>query len=174
MTIIPAEAANLISEFNRVRDIPYRIPLAEDEPDHCCSGKTDMLMTAFKAAGYRVRQIICLFKWSDLSLPEEILSAKHDDNASHTYFEAEIGGKWVKIDPTWDPGIRSVFHVNEWDGKSDTPIAVPATETLSPDKSAEFLARCNAPEAVRDDLAANGEFYKAFNEYLEKARREIL
>jgi hypothetical protein len=161
---------NIISEFHRVRDIPYRIPLTPDAPDHCCSGKTVELMKAFKGAGVDVRQIICLFKWSSLDLPSDLLAVKHDDATSHTYFEALIDGKWVIIDPTWDPRISSVFHVNEWDGRTDTQVAVPATETLSPEKSLEYLDRYNAPQAVVDDMAANGEFYKAFNEYLEKVR----
>jgi len=162
---------NIIKEFEKVRDIPYRIPLSLKEPDECCTGKAKILLEILKKGGYDVRYCICMFKWSDLNIPKKIQDMPHDDECSHTYLEIKIDGKWKIIDPTWDKGLKSIFTVNKWDGKSDTQIALPAREYLSPEESSKYLEHILTPEAIAADLKTNGEFYKAFNEWLEAERK---
>jgi hypothetical protein len=163
---------NLVDEFRRVRDIPYRIPLSEQEKDTCCTGKTEELMGIFRRAGINVRQRVCLFKWNDLGLPAEVLAVPHEDDSSHVYFDAQIGGEWVAIDATWDNALGGIFSVNDWDGTHKTDIAVPSAEILTPQDGAAYLEINNTPQAVAHDLKVNGDFYKALNEYLEDARKK--
>jgi len=163
---------NIVEEFKKVRDIPYRIPLSIEEPDECCTGKTDMLFRIFKKGGYDVRYRLCTFRWSDLNLPKEIQGIPHDDESSHTYLEIRIDGEWRIIDATWDRKLKGIFNINEWDGKSDAEIAVPTRECLSPEKSLGYIKHTSTPEAITADLKVNGEFYKAFNEWLETKRGE--
>ena len=162
---------NIIKEFNKVRDIPYRIPLSLEEPDDCCSGKADKLFKIFKDGGYNARYRLCTFRWSSLNLPKELQDIPHDDNSSHSYLEIEIDGKWKIIDVTWDKGLKGLFVVNEWDGKSDTEIAVPCIECLSPEKSLGYIKHVSTPEAIMSDLKLNGDFYKAFNKWLDDNRK---
>lgn len=162
---------NLIEEFEKVRDIPYRIPLSPEEPDECCSGKADMLFKIFKQGGYNVRYRLCTLRWSDMNLPKEIQDIPHDDESSHTYLEANINGEWKVVDATWDKKLKYIFHINEWDGKSDTEIAAPVRECLSPEKSLSYIEHLSTPEAITADLKVNGEFYKKFNEWLETKRK---
>lgn len=162
---------NIIEEFKKVRDIPYRIPLSLEEPDECCSGKADRLFKIFQKGGYDVRYRLCTFRWSDLGLPKKIQDLSHDDESSHTYLEINIDGEWKIVDATWDKGLKDLFVVNEWDGKSDTEIAVPCVECLSPEKSLGYIKHISTPEAIKSDLKVNGDFYRAFNEWLENYRK---
>jgi hypothetical protein len=163
---------DIVEEFNKVRDIPYRIPLSLEEPDECCSGKAVMLFDRFKAGGYEARYRLCTFRWGDLKLPEEIQAVPHDEDSSHTYLEINLSGKWIIVDATWDKKLSGVFNINEWDKKSDTEIAVPAKEILSPEKSLAYIEYISAPEAIAADLKLNGEFYRAFNAWLETIRKQ--
>lgn len=163
---------NLATEFEKVRDIPYRIPLSLEEQDDCCSGKAEKLFRVLKGHGYEVRYRLCTFRWSDLNLPKEILEIPHDDESSHTYLEIKVDGRWKIIDATWDKKLKGIFNINEWDGKSDTEIAVPVIECLSPEKSLEYIKYISTPEAIVADFEINGEFYRAFNEWLEAKRKQ--
>jgi len=161
---------NIIKEFEKVRDIPYRIPLFPEEPDECCTGKAEMLFKVFKKGGYEARYRLCTFRWNSLNLPKEIQKVPHDDNSSHTYLEIKIDEQWKVIDATWDSKLKDIFNANEWDGKSDTEIAVNCIECLSPEESLEYIKHILTPEAIIFDLKVNRKFYKAFNEWLEMKR----
>lgn len=62
---------NVIEEFKRIRDIPYSIPLSENEKDNSCSGKVVELKTTLEAAGYQTQFRVCDFRWSSLPLPKK-------------------------------------------------------------------------------------------------------
>jgi len=161
---------NITEEFKKVRDIPYRIPLAPGESDDCCSGKSNRLFGIFKKAGYDVRYRVCTFRWSDMKLPVELQQMSHEDECTHSYLEVKTGDEWVTVDATWDKGLKEAFDVNEWDGKSDTKVAVPIIECFSPEKSTEIMEKDASEEAVKEDLQKNGEFYKGFNDWLAEIR----
>ena len=160
---------DLILAFNSIRDIPYKIPLSSDEVDACCSGKHEKLFKLLIDRGYKVRYRVCAFVWSSLNLPSELEKIPHDDYCTHIYLEINLGGKWEILDATWDKGLKRIFHVNEWDGKSDTEIAVKPIKIFSPQKSLKIVKDQNK-EANEKDLEINGKFYKGFNEWLEKNR----
>ncbi len=162
---------NIIEEFKKVRDIPYRIPLSLEESDECCTGKANRLFKIFKDGGYNARYRLCTFRWSSLNLPKELQDIPHNDDSSHTYLEVEIDKEWKIIDATWDKGLKDLFVVNEWDGKSDTEIAVSCIERLSPERSLRYIKHISTSEAIISDLKINGDFYKAFNEWLENYRK---
>lgn len=163
---------NIIEEFKKVRDIPYRIPLTPEEPDECCTGKAEMMFKMFKEGGYDVRYRLCTFKWSSINLPKELKNIPHDDDSSHTYLEVKIDGQWKIVDATWDKGLKGLFNINEWDGKSDTKIAVQCVKCLSPEESLNYIKHISTPEAIISDLKVNGKFYKAFNEWLKTKREQ--
>ena len=162
---------DLISAFNSVRDIPYRIPLKWRQKDDCCSGKHKKLFNLFTRMGYPVRYRVCVFLWSNLNLPSELKKIPHDDDCTHVYLEINIKGKWKILDATWDKGLKNIFHVNEWDGKSDTEIAVKPIKIFTPQKSLKIASNQNK-ETIDNDLKINGDFYKSFNEWLEKMRKK--
>jgi hypothetical protein len=160
---------DLISAFKLIRDIPYKIPLKYGAKDSCCSGKHEKLSKFLTKGGYKVRYRVCVFLWSSLKLPAKLNKIPHYDDCTHIYLEFKIGSKWRILDATWDKGLKKLFHINKWDGKSDTEIAVKPIKIFSPRKSLEIVMN-QSKEAINKDLAINGKFYKAFNEWLEKNR----
>ena len=161
---------DLISTFESIRDIPYRIPLKWGEEDNCCSGKHEKLFNLLKKKGYDVRYRVCVFLWSSLNLPTELDKIPHDDDCTHTYLEIKISDNWKILDVTWDIGLKNLFHINKWDGKSDTEIAVKPTKIFTPQKSLKIVNNQDE-EVINKDLKINGEFYKGFNKWLDKNRK---
>ena len=160
---------NLQKVFIEIRDIPYGIPLAYGTEDRCCAGKHKKFLEILKKDGYDVRWRVCTFKWSTMSLPENLLTVPHDDNSTHVYLEVMVGGEWKKVDATWDKPLENILPVNEWDGLSDTKIAVPVISTYSPEESFSIMEG-ESKEIVEADLEVNGSFYKALNAWLEEVR----
>jgi hypothetical protein len=162
----------IIEAFKTVRDMPYRIPLALGEKDICCSGKHKMLKDLFIEQGLEVRYRVCSFLWSSINLPKKVSNIPHDDLSSHVWLEVLIDGEWVIVDATWDIGIKNILHVNEWDGKSNTETAVKPLDIFTPQKSADIMNGEN-DEDILSDLKINGEFYKAFNNWLAEQRASV-
>jgi hypothetical protein len=160
---------NIIEEFNKERDIPYRIPLSATEADNCCSGKTRRLKHILENSGYPTRYRVCKFKWSQLDLPTELTDIPHEDDCTHAYLEVLLDNEWVILDPTWDTKLKHMFNFNEWDGRSNTEIAVESLETYSPEESLQIMEDEDTTEIERD-LTINGEFYKEYNNWLESVR----
>jgi hypothetical protein len=162
-----------ITCFKFVRDIPYRIPTAIDEADYCCLGKHKILHVLLSSLGLQVRFRACAFLWSSLDLPEEVKRIPHKDVCIHRYVEVfnREQNKWIIVDATWDKGLSSKFKINEWDGKSDTELAVKPVKIYDENRSKEFIEIDT--KLIIEDLKANGEFYKAVNKWLESIREVI-
>ena len=160
------ETNELVKIFNSVRDIPYRLSLSLDEEDHCCLGKHTILYNLLKEKGCEVRYQICDFLWSSLNFPKEVKEIPHEDPCGHLYLEIKIKNKWKVLDATWDKGLEDILPVNYWDGKSETKIGVKPTRIYKP-----CIVEERADKATfKKEMEINGEFYKAFNEWLEKKR----
>lgn len=161
---------DLVSLFNSIRDIPYKIPLKWSEEDNCCSGKHEKLFNLLIKNGYDVRYRVCVFLWSSLNLPRELEKIFHENDCTHTYLEIKIGGIWKILDATWDSGLKGLFNINQWDGKSNTMIAVKPIKIFTPKKSLEIVNN-QSEEVIEKDLQINGQFYKALNVWLEENRQ---
>lgn len=162
---------NLVSLFNSIRDIPYKIPLKWEEEDNCCSGKHEKLFNLLTKNGCNVRYRVCIFLWSSLNFPPELEKIPHSGECTHTYLEIKIGGIWKILDATWDSKLKDIFNVNEWDGKSVTGIAVKPIQIFTSKKSLEIVSN-NSKQDMEKDLQINGQFYKAFNDWIERIRQK--
>ena len=161
---------NIISIFKTIRDMPYKIPLSLKEKDNCCYGKHKRLKNLLIKQGLNVRYRVCSFLWSSLDLPKKLLDIPHDDYGLHSYLEVLINGKWIIVDATWDIGLKNVFHINEWNGKLDTEIAVKPIKIFTLRESEDIMNGKNDDETV-DDLGMDLEFCKAFNNWIEENRK---
>ena len=168
---------NLIEIFNKVRDIPYRIPIALDEIEGeeggNCLYKVELLKNLLEEKGLKCRYRLCSFLWSELNLAESVIQAEHNDNAEHVWLEVLIQNKWVILDPSWDIGLAKIFQINIWDGISDTKPAVKPMEIFDIDTSAAMMKFDDYEGELVKDLAVNGEFYKALNIYLDQIRSKV-
>jgi len=160
----------ITDHFRHVRNIPYSIPINSDDEDRCCNGKTRQLKTLIENEGFEVRYRVCSFRWSSLNIPEHILDLQKDDIASHVYLEVLINRNWIKVDPTWDSGLMGIFQISEWDGKSDTALAVDPIEIYSVEKSAEIMSSCQPEDIAQHRADSDTGFETALNTWLEKNR----
>lgn len=167
-----------IKLFKIVRDIPYYISVGEGQ-DYSCATKPYILDKLFQSIGLKVKHVLGEFRWSKLNLPEELLQIPHEDIETHEYLTVLIPERntWVKIDPTWDSKIKhSAIGIAEWDGLHDTKLAVPLEREWSPEESEKLIAEEeNWTEEQRQEyLRKNGEFFQAFNRWLDAQRRSPL
>lgn len=156
--------------FKTVRDIPYRFAVDPNEENNSCTGKHEKLFRLLTKNGHEVRYRLCRFVWSSIRLPEEILEIPHNDNCNHVYIEVLINNQWIILDVTWDKELKDVFQVNEWDGTANTKIAVDYSEVYSPEESLRIKKSNESIESIKKDIEINGEFFKAFNKWLEEKR----
>ncbi|MBP9749901.1 MAG: hypothetical protein KBD21_04175 [Candidatus Pacebacteria bacterium] len=161
----------LVQIFNAIRDIPYKISLSNDDLAVDCDQKHKRLAAEFKNLGVETRFRICSFLWSSMPLPEDVLSVPHVDTCEHLFVEAYIGVRWVVLDVTWDSALRTVLPVNEWDGRSDTELAVTPI-LVYPAAEERELVHNSSEESFEKDLTDSGLFYRALNEWLESVRRK--
>lgn len=159
----------IIAEFERIRDIPYRIPLSTQEIDQCCSWKAKMLKAILESQWYEVKYRICSFRRSDMNLPDNVSSVEHEDLSSHVYLEVLINKKWINVDPTRDIKIKNVLPVETWNWKESTGIAVKPLELFDHETSRKIMED-ESKEGIEDDLVVNWKFYEAFNNWLEMNR----
>lgn len=160
----------IVDIFNKVRDIPYKIPVSLKEEDFCCSGKAKSLKNILEKADYKVRYRVCSFSWTSMNLPEKLLKVSHEEITTHVYLEIFVNNKWLIMDATWDPDLKSVFIVNQWNGQNNT-IAVPVIERFSLKQSQKIMENENEEEILKD-LKINGKFYQAFNNWLKEIRKK--
>lgn len=175
------EKKNKIEEriklFRIVRDIPYYISTGTEQ-DYSCATKPFILDILLRSIGLKVKHVLCTFKWEKLGLPEELLAIPHDPEETHEYLLVFVpeNKKWVKVDPTWDSRIQHPsIPIAEWDGLNDTSIAVPIEHTWTPEESEKLIEEEeNMSEEERAEyLKRNGEFFRAFNRWLESQRKSI-
>ena len=163
-----------IKHFRIVRDIPYYISIGSEQ-DYSCATKPYLLDILLRHIGLEVQHILCTFRWDNLGLPSNLCSIPHDSEETHEYLLVMIPetGSWVKVDPTWDSRIQYPnLKASDWDGLSDTAIAVPVQHVWSPEESEKLIREEeNMPPTLRDEyLSRNGLFFKAFNEWLSAMR----
>lgn len=161
---------DIISIFNQIRDIPYKIPISLNKIDNCCSGKHIRLKKLLEHKNYQVRYRVCSFSWTSMNLPSKVLGVPHEDLSTHVYLEVLIGNEWLIMDATWDSKLKSFFYINDWNNKDNNKIAVVPIETFSIKKSLNIMKNTDEKE-ILSDLKINGEFYKAFNNWLIEIRK---
>lgn len=143
-----------------------------NEPDYCCSGKHKILYHLLVSLNLKIRYRVCEFLWSEVGLPEEVKKIFHENLCTHTYLEVFIPKRgWVVVDATWDKGLSKIFHANDWDGKSDTAVAVKPVKIYSPTESKKYVETENADDII-NDLRINGKFYNSINKWLEEIRAQ--
>lgn len=182
----------LVKIFLKIRDIPYFVDPAlfdlEKGPGHMlerdrgsCTPKHYLLGAMFTALGVPVKYCTYCFKWIDQEAqysPAVKEQAWSLPAVFHLACKAFIGGKWVIVDATWDIGLKTLgFPVNsDWDGISDTVLAVKAIEEYSHDDPVErdrFAKEKMAAYSLSEKLELS-RFSGALNNWLAEGRSEAL
>jgi len=160
----------IIELYNKIQRIPYYC-LTERDPDllikknkGSCSEKHLYLGKEFKKLGIPVRYLLIKFDWRNLPIPKEIISKKDSPIGWHLALKIKPDKKWLLVDATWDSKLKKAsFPVTKnWDGKSNTKLALKPIETIELDKA--------QPKQVR--RYENRKFYHALNKWLESQRKK--
>ena len=103
-------------------------------------------------------------------MPEPLKQIPHEDRAIHVYLEVynKEQARWMTVDATWDKGLASKLPVSEWDGRSDTILAVKPTESLPPIESQEEFDKLESRK--QQAIKVNGKFFEALNKWTESIR----
>lgn len=177
-----------ISIFEHIRDIPYAV-VAELRDPHTgpsrmleinrgsCVPKHFLMAKAFALHNIPVKYASYLFSWDDPSVkyPNELrVLAQKMPVSAHLAIKANIDGKWVLLDATWDPKLAKLgFPVNDnWDGMSETVNAVkPLSEVLHEDIAGRVKYSSDLKTSYsKEEIAVYDEFAKKLNTWLDKAR----
>lgn len=155
-----------VEKFYKIRNIPYHIALSDKEENWDCETKNRKLAEELEKLGYKTRERIGLFRWSEVDIPGEIKALPHEDESSHLFIEVIAPGRkeWSCVDCTWNPELGAAgFPISEWDGENPTKIALGCYQIIPVEKNEEYLKSIDYDE----DLKINSEIYKAINEYCD-------
>jgi len=160
----------VVELYNKVQKIPYYCLVKRDvnllfkKKKGCCFEKNVFLGKEFKKMGIPVKYILVKFDWNDLPIPKEVLKKRKNGSlSSHLALKIKINRKWIYVDATWDPKLeKSGFPVTRnWDGVSDTKLAVPPKE----------ITELKKPPPEKIELPEDREFFTALNRWLESQRK---
>ncbi len=142
-----------INIFERIRDIPFAVVSGffsiEKGPAGMlvqnkgfCVPKHYLMGMMFQRLGIAVRYCTYSFWWNELDVDYPAVLkglAVATPVVYHLACRAFIEDRWVLVDGTWDPPLKKAgFPVNEnWDGKSDTTLAVKPLEKFIHDDALE-------------------------------------
>lgn len=120
--------------FRKVRDIPYGSPdfdrlesfkastLLREERGYCVPKAAAMVALA-RAAGFPAR-IAFADVTNHLATPGTLELMGGNAFAWHGYAEVDLGGRWIKLSPTFDSALCKIMNVPvlEFDGISDAHL----------------------------------------------------
>ncbi|MCU0651950.1 MAG: hypothetical protein MUC39_03305 [Candidatus Omnitrophica bacterium] len=176
--------------FNHIRDIPYYlVPQIEDPlvwaesilrtSKASCTPKHYLLGFLFTKLGIPIDYVTYPFKWSEqpINYPAKIKElAQGSPTGYHLSCKAQIKGRWVLVDATWDSGLKkSGFPVNDnWDGLSNTLNAVVPIEEVIHSTLEDRLSYVREKKKLipEEQKAIYAEFITQFNLWLESLRRQ--
>lgn len=157
---------NIQSVFNKIREIPYRIPLYLWEENHCCSWKCIQLKNELEYFWVISRYRVCEFYRSNCQLPLELLNLCKNNLSTHVFLEVNIDNERIIVDPTWDSWLKKIFLINEWNNDNQY-FAIKPIRFYNLNESNKVMTVIWYWE---DDSIVNYDFYSQLNLYLEQIR----
>jgi hypothetical protein len=161
----------LISVYEKVQKIPYRVCKFDEGEINGglkfgdCRHKHFLLKRLLEKEGFNVKRVKVIFNWADLPLPHSTLSILRAGTIwDHDSLNVEIGGEWIKVDCTWNPGLKiKGFPVTEnWDGKSDTKQVTEGKLEFFDNR--DYIKDKNKIKVVKEEAYA---FAEELNAYLD-------
>ncbi|MBL8579864.1 MAG: transglutaminase domain-containing protein [Mesorhizobium sp.] len=168
-----------VAGFEVVQNVPYKLTSWTGDPDSLfnlgrgdCRHKANAMIRVLRAWKMEARPIQVLFDWASLPIPANILANLAETRGIHDSVEVMIDGKYVLIDPTWDPALAKVgFPVlAEWDGITPTlPIADDANVII---RQGDLKAGTNiyAYFGLKPERKRTIAFNRAFNAWTDEFR----
>lgn len=161
-----------INAFQEIQKLPYR--LSRNGINDCnCVTKSKLFGEKLTELGLKWRYGLVEFSWASLNIPDDIIAISHDEPGVHQHVEVLIPeiDIWEIVDPTWDPGLKNILPIPEWDGMSSTKSAVPVIRTLTQEESNELYERVKTEEFRTGWFQRNNDFIEALNKWFENVRK---
>lgn len=155
--------------FDEIRARPYTVSTAPGVRAENCYFKGTELIERLNALGYKTRSVIGDTYWDAQLLPKQIIGLESPDfQCTHFWCEVELDGKWVALDPSYDPPLAAHgFPVTEF-GSGD--LCFDILHRYTPDEEAAYMKVWQAPDYAARFFTANGPFLNALNDYFKKLR----
>jgi len=171
------EKAKLLCEL--VREIPYCITNSFDPQDMIrygkgsCTPKHLLLADYLNGIGIPVKLLVVShhFRKSQIPFPssmEKIVNAM--PLTYHTALRAEIYGKDIFIDVTFDSKLHGFPLNDDWDGRCDMKYAVFPEEVTETDLSTDTFSHSVMSRYTETELKTVKLFVRSFNEFCERVR----
>jgi len=169
-----------IAVFELVRRVPYRLTAWTGDPDSLfnaekgdCRHKAAAGRRLLNELGFQARQIVVVFDWANLPIPPDILNLLPDTKSFHDSVEVRVDGRWVVMDPTWDPALKAAGFpiMTSWGGVGPTLEVTAARnpivrfENLPKNVDLYEYFQIGRPQRKRTQL-----FNRAFNAWLDRVR----
>ncbi|MBN2051892.1 hypothetical protein JW756_00130 [Candidatus Woesearchaeota archaeon] len=151
--------------FNRIRDIPLRMPEFIGDDDYRCWGKNRKLHSLLRKEGYEVRFRVCEFNWPEQKLPAEIIKKCPFQKDQHLFLEIKVDGEWHILDCSNDSQLPK--H-NVWDGKADCQVDVKYSKIFSPGESIKL--ENEEKMFFKKNFLKYKDFFILFNKFLDEVR----
>jgi len=177
-----------VSVFEHIRDIPYALVAELRDPKTgpegllklnkgSCIPKHYLLGELFTRLGVPVKYASYIFDWSarkDFYPPDLRALVGDMPRGAHLACKAEIDGKWVLLDATWDCALkRAGFPVNTgWDGKKDCINAIDPIREVIHDSLEERISFDSELRSAFTDSqrSAYEKFSEIFNIWIADLR----
>ena len=171
----------IVKFFEIVRDIPYGLytPISPENTwrhkKGTCSTKNLILKDLYLAIGVPVRVWMCSFAFYPSEKFTDEMNGLLDPPiiVHHTFLKIELDGKWIIADATHDLFLKTFgFNVVEnWDGKSDTLLAVKAIDYFKVDDVNEFKHKIDS-QLSQDERMRKRHFLELFFEWIDGLRKK--
>lgn len=169
-----------IAAFRLVQDYFYKLTAWKGDPDSLfslgrgdCRHKSAALLRLLRAWRIEARPVQIPFDWADLPIPAYVLEPLLETRGIHDSVEAKIDGRFVLVDPTWDPALGKVGFpiLTSWDGTGPTlPITEKANVIVRPGDltpGTDIFAHFGIKWPERDRIVA---FNRALNVWTDEVR----
>lgn len=155
--------------FEDIRDRPYSVIAKENEKPQQCFHKNSELIVALSRLGYGVRGRLGEIDWSDLKLPPSIISLYPKDiMPTHFYCELFQDSEWHILDASWDPPMKKIGSVSEWNQKNTSGFII--RHLYSIQEQTEFFDYWSNPVRCEDYEKRSADFLKAFDDWIIEQR----
>lgn len=157
--------------FEEIRDRPYSTrPDKDGKMQHCYTKNTELL-SKLADFGHGVRGRLGDMNWHDLGLSQSLIDMYPQDiQPTHYYCEIFKDNEWHILDVSWDPLLKSVGAVSEWDKKNTPGFKIIKLYTI--EEQTNFYDYWSDTARCEDYLLRARSFLDAFDDWVIEQRKK--
>lgn len=156
--------------FERIRDIPYRLPEFSGDEAPQCAYKSYRLKQELENLGYEVTVCVAEMDWSKTLFPKPVIDLYPVHIVpTHMYLNILEDGVWRPLDASWDKNLgHAGFPIAEFDGCNSPGL--PLVKIYNSQEQETCLKYWSEPDHIKAYFLAAGLFLEAANKWLASIR----